>query len=283
LHIFTGKFNLLNLTDMKKSFFITGAALTLAVATLFMGGCGVAKRSSAATVDSVSLQLIGTYTGVLPCADCPGIRTRVDLGEGMTYTLRISYIDRKDTTYTSSGAFQWDATSGVITFDNKFLSQGLIAGDTIYVLTDGHKNAGPNAASYVLTKVDGRLVERYWKAIELFGNPVGPVNGGKQAYIVFRIDDNRYHGNAGCNNFMGSYRLLGNGRITFSQGAATMMMCIDMDTETKMMQVINTADSYVIRGGDGSGGASKGDTLVLIRARMAPLARFVAVDTMRVE
>jgi len=113
------------------------------------------------------------------------------------------------------------------------------------------------------------LVGKHWKLIELFGNQVILEEGRPEAYIVFNAEDNRFSGNAGCNRMSGSYELTGADRISFSQVAVTRMMCINgMDTEDQFLQVINTADSYII----------KNDTLILNRARMAPLARLVAVD-----
>ena len=135
----------------------------------------------------------------------------------------------------------------------------------LLVLTgcNGTKRTATNAA-----KVDRNLVEKYWKLIELYGNPVVyPVNFPKEAYIFFQIDGNRFYGDAGCNRILGSYQLTGGNRIILSPAASTMMMCIDMDVETKFLEVLKTADSYFVRN----------DTLTLNRARMAPLARLVAV------
>ena len=112
------------------------------------------------------------------------------------------------------------------------------------------------------------LVGKHWKLIELFGNPVIAENTPKEAYIIFNVDDNRFSGDAGCNRFSGSFQLKDPDRIVFSQTVSTRRMCINMDTEDKFLQVLNTADSYII----------KNDILILNRARMAPLARFVAVD-----
>ena len=116
---------------------------------------------------------------------------------------------------------------------------------------------------------DPGLTGKYWKLVELAGNPVTiGENMPKEAHIIFNAD-NRTNGNAGCNIFSGSYQLGGADRIAFSQVVSTRMMCINgMDVEDGFLQVLNTADSFIIRN----------DTLTLNRARMAPLARFVAVE-----
>lgn len=52
-----------------------------------------------------SLDYWGTYKGVFPAADCPGIETTLVLNRDNTFTLRSVYIDRKDATYDEKGVF----------------------------------------------------------------------------------------------------------------------------------------------------------------------------------
>jgi heat shock protein HslJ len=247
---------------MKTIMFIMGAA---AIA-LTLNGCNGTKRAATSAVQELS----GIYTGILPCADCPGIQTRVDINGDMTYKLQTRYIGKSDKTadvFNSSGKFKWNAADNTITFDNKLLGQCLSEGGMLYLLVDGKKEAGENAKNYVLMKVDTDLVEKYWKLIELYGNPVAAPVNGKEAHIIFEIDGNRFNGDAGCNRMLGTYQLTGGGRIILSPTATTLMMCLNMDVENKFLEVLKTADSYIIRN----------DTLSLNRARMAPLARFAAI------
>ena len=88
-------------------------------------------------------------------------------------------------------------------------------------------------------------------------------------YTILKKGTNPVQGNSGCNTFAGSFQLKEVKRITFSQIASTKMACLDFDMnlETQFLNVLNQADSYYI----------KGDTLQLIRDRMASLAIFQAV------
>ena len=134
------------------------------------------------------------------------------------------------------------------------------------------KNTNVNDAFSVTTVdnseniLDANLVEKYWKLTELFGEPVTSA-GGNEAHIIFKKEDNRITGKSGCNTFNGSFSLKTGNRISFSKTISTMMMCANMETETKMHQVLEMADNYTING----------DKLVLNKARMAPLARFEVV------
>ncbi|GHT46473.1 hypothetical protein FACS189440_04570 [Bacteroidia bacterium] len=114
---------------------------------------------------------------------------------------------------------------------------------------------------------ESTLTNKYWKLVELMGEPVVyPEGAANTAYISFKPDGS-VNGNLGCNTFSGSYTLKEGFRISFSKLANTQKMCLDMNIETKLVQVLQTADNYNLNG----------NQLILNRARMAPLARFEVV------
>jgi hypothetical protein len=49
------------------------------------------------SMDNFSTQLIGHYSGTLPCTDCPGITMELDLKEKAQYKSEIVYLERHDT------------------------------------------------------------------------------------------------------------------------------------------------------------------------------------------
>ena len=129
-------------------------------------------------------------------------------------------------------------------------------------------NNAESTENKTLANSDPNLVEKYWKLVELYGNPVVyGENNDKNAHIIFKVHDNQFNGNASCNTIIGTYELKGMNRISISTKVSTMKMCLDMETETKFLQVLEMTDNYTVRN----------DTLSLNRARMAPLARFAAV------
>ncbi|MBS1782660.1 MAG: META domain-containing protein [Bacteroidetes bacterium] len=112
------------------------------------------------------------------------------------------------------------------------------------------------------------LTEKYWKLVELNGTPIIWKEGWThEPQITFRSLDHRINGNGGCNTFFGTYQLGSGNSIHLSQMGATMMACPNMETETTFLQTLEKVDNYTV----------KGDTLMLNKARMAPLARFIAV------
>ena len=118
-----------------------------------------------------------------------------------------------------------------------------------------------------LTSTPSDLLETYWKLVELNGLPIPhPVDNQQTAFIQLLKEGNRLQGSGGCNTLMGTYELADGGRLKFSDVASTRMACKDMAVENGLHNVLQMTDNYVING----------NTLVLQKAKMAPLARFEA-------
>ncbi|MGM8363498.1 META domain-containing protein [Flavobacterium sp. ARAG 55.4] len=125
-----------------------------------------------------------------------------------------------------------------------------------------------NSTKKVKDDKTNAVTEKYWKLIEIRGQKVTADNFAKEPYLILKSTDNRVNGNGGCNSFSGEYELQKeSNRIAFFKIASTRMACIKPTVEEAFFQVLETADNYVI----------KNDTLQLNKARMAPIAKFVAV------
>ncbi len=111
--------------------------------------------------------------------------------------------------------------------------------------------------------------ETYWKLTELMGKPIVKSEGmTKDIHIILKKDGNRVQGFSGCNTILGQYELKEGNRIVFSGMASTMMACPDMSTEANFNKMLGAIDNYSING----------KTMSLSKAKMAPMARFEAVD-----
>lgn len=134
---------------------------------------------------------------------------------------------------------------------------------------NGKPVSGDMADRYILGKITDGISGKYWKLTEVMGKPVAFSEGAKkEAHILLHPSQNRVTGNGGCNGFFGTYQLSNNNKIQFSKMGSTQMYCEGgMETEAAFLKALQTADSYYLNN----------DSLQLNRARMAPLARFVAV------
>ena len=214
---------------------------------------------------------MGMYRGTLPCADCEGILTKVVLNQDMTYQKTMKYLGKEDTVFRQSGSFVWNDTEDEVTLeDEDQASRYRLKGDTLVQLdADGNRIEGELAGYYALGKVlyDPTIKEKYWKLIELNGQPVAMgEDQEREAHFILK-QDQRATGYSGCNGLSGTYYLDEGFRIQFTDLAATMSICPESEKEREFLDVLNTTDNY----------SHHGDTLTLNKARMAPLAVFEAV------
>ncbi|MCB2230169.1 copper resistance protein NlpE [bacterium] len=81
---------------------------------LLSAAVGVAALTTNCTPQQIStITPPATFSGLIPCADCPGIRQSVTLNEDSTFSLTRVYLearDGEDVTYETSGA--WHVVSG---------------------------------------------------------------------------------------------------------------------------------------------------------------------------
>ena len=214
-----------------------------------------------------SLDWEGVYTGTIPCADCEGIRTMINLSKDLTYVMETKYLGRSEEIFKSKGTFSWDKSGSIIIISGESGKQKYRVGENqLFVLdTDGNRISGNLEKNYILKKETNTLTEKYWKLIEINGKTVKPSE--KEAHIIFKEADNRIIGNSGCNSFAGGFELLPGNRISFSKIASTRMACMDMSIEDQLFNILSTVDNFSLSEG----------ILSLNRARMASLARFEVV------
>lgn len=219
-----------------------------------------------------SLDWHGTYTGVLPCADCEGLLTTITLGSDLTFKRSTIYKGKDEKAFEESGRFTWDKSGGSIKLEGiSNAPDRYLVGENKLVQLDleGKVIRGDLADMYVLQKVlppvkDPVLEGKKWKLVEINGKPVDFKGKMPDAFIFFDEAEQRINGFGGCNTFFGSYELREGNRVTFSKMGSTMMSCLNMETERALLKVLETADNYNV----------SETSLQLNKARMAPLARF---------
>lgn len=101
----------------------------------------------------MALEWAGTYEGIFPCADCPGIKTTITLHDDKTYKLVQDYMDNQEPE-TESGSFQFDESGSIISLMREATAQKykLVENAIIALDADGNEVTGELADSYILTK-----------------------------------------------------------------------------------------------------------------------------------
>ncbi|GAB0155224.1 copper resistance protein NlpE N-terminal domain-containing protein [Chryseobacterium sp. Alg-005] len=100
-----------------------------------------------------SLDWDGTYEAIVPCADCPGIKTSLTLNKDKTFNMTEEYIDRKSKNE-DRGTFEWDAAGSIITLNGKTAKYKYKVGENKLLQLDlaGNPIDGPNKDLYVFKK-----------------------------------------------------------------------------------------------------------------------------------
>ena len=110
--------------------------LLLGLIVLFLTACGnTAIHSDAPPPDPAhnsrnSLDWAGTYSGILPCADCVGIALRLSLSDDGEYQLSTQYQGRQDKAVINSGRFIW-------TYDGNHIQLDAAADHAFYAVREG--------------------------------------------------------------------------------------------------------------------------------------------------
>jgi copper homeostasis protein (lipoprotein) len=218
-----------------------------------------------------SLDWNGSYSGILPCADCEGIETTLKLDLNSTYVLITKYLGRKNSNeITKNGTFSWN--------ENTIVLHGIKKGEqpSIYKVEEnqlrqfdlsGKPITGGLAQSYVLSKNGNPMVEdKRWKLISLNGKAIDGTS--KTHYLIFHSKDNKIEAKANCNVLLNKYSIKNNLKLKIEPGVSTLMSCPD-NLEDDFKKVLFMVDNLSV--------SDDGKNLSLNKARMAPLAQFELV------
>ncbi|EMR01510.1 copper resistance protein NlpE N-terminal domain-containing protein [Cesiribacter andamanensis] len=232
------------------------------------------EAGEAADVSYQAVDWPGTYRGLLPCADCAGIETVMELNPDQTYVLTTRYEGKEAAMVQSQGSFHWNEAGTTLILENEEGADRptyykLGEGQLTQLDRQGQPIAGALADKYVLQKLDLALLNRFWRLAALNGRPLVPDPDRRQEpHIRLLLEGSRLQGHGGCNSLSGSYRLEGGNRLRFSQVASTRMACPNMEPEVQLHKVLEGADRYHL----------SGDSLQLLSPQGSPLALFVAED-----
>ena len=187
-----------------------------------------------------SVNWAGSYEGVLPCADCPGIKTRLTLKPDARYELSTQYLDRQPDPTVVTGKFFWNAGGNVITLEGSGQRYAVGEGRLLslgrnevpdwsraqnQVLKRVSTTAPPPAPAAALLQT---LEDHRWtlaSATDAQGQRIGAIVPIAARPFVFSFSGSRLHVQGGCNQLTGSYQLSPDGVLTGGGMASSMMAC----------------------------------------------------------
>jgi heat shock protein HslJ len=187
-----------------------------------------------------SLDWAGIYEGVLPCADCPGIKIQLTLNRDGTYERVMQYLERQVPAETVRGQFTWQASGNAITLDEHGDGQQYSVGEGRLSLLYRDSGRGmskvPNAVLTLVGQTAGRnslpqTLERYRWTLESTTDSqnrhIDMLPPGKDRPVVLSFSGNRLSIQGPCNRMMGAYQIDAAGQLTVRGGPASTMMGCD--------------------------------------------------------
>jgi uncharacterized lipoprotein NlpE involved in copper resistance len=114
----------------------------LAACVLGLAGCTTRSDVAAPSVPDPahssrnSIDWAGTYEGVTPCADCPGIRMRLTLQRDGRFELSTQYLDRQVAPQTVRGLFTWNVDGNTVTLEGAGAGRQFRVGEGRLLLLD---------------------------------------------------------------------------------------------------------------------------------------------------
>lgn len=256
----------------------------------------VSAHDSIAKADSIenvaahnaknSLDYIGTYKGILPCADCEGLETTICINENNTYNIKTHYQGKGEKVFEQKGTFSWNKAGNTIVLDEvKNGPSQYFLGENKLIQLDmsGKKITGELALQYILVKqpstttgietptienketVDLNSRMEAHTVIKKVNPAVGKVtlaetkwklmtlsgklvkqNGKKDYFIKLNSKDGLFSAYAGCNSISGSYVMPSAFGLSFSGVAMTEMACANMDVEKRFATMLGKVDRYTL-------------------------------------
>lgn len=97
------------------------------------------------------VDLVGGYTGIMPCADCDGIETLLKLNKDFTYLYSSKYLSKSDEVFVKDG--KWKYENNIITLEG--VDYKFKLGNSILWQLDlsGNDIGGELADNYKLEKI----------------------------------------------------------------------------------------------------------------------------------
>jgi uncharacterized lipoprotein YbaY/heat shock protein HslJ len=217
--------------------------------------------AASAGQESALQDLPATFTGTMPCADCPGIHYRLDLKPDHSFSSQMVY-DERDATFNDSGRWELADNGKMLVLQGKGKAAEKFSvrdADTLRKLDmNGNeivspfnydlKRASKAAPGESQSTADVSLENTHWNLTALGDAPISADSPQREAFLVLNPEQHRVSGSGGCNRLTGSYELNGD-QLKFGQMAGTMMMCSQgMDTEQRFLKSLGQVSKWKIAG-----------------------------------
>ncbi len=195
--------------------------------------------------------LPATFEGVIPCADCPGIRQRIQLQKDGRFRSRMTYLER-NRHFDEAGT--WAVEGATLVLTGKSTMRWAIQGPNAIAMLDQQGQPIVSANNYTLRRVKAAAIRRAtlvgprWLLTKIGDQAVTPAANARNPYLQF-AENGRLSGDGGCNRLTGAYKQDGQA-MTIGPVGRTMMACIGpaMETEQRFVGVLERVKTWSLAG-----------------------------------
>lgn len=198
-----------------------------------------------------SLAWWGVYTGILPCADCEGIKTRLVINRDSSFQKTSEFLGTEaDLVTADEGLFEWSEDGSSILMRGTEEKSMYQVGENRLILLDEERNPikTQEASPAELHKQfpDDRMENIRWIPVEIAGQTVDEsIEFHRPPSVLFSFNTSHIHGSGGCNTFFGGYKRDGYA-LEAKNIASTAMACTPelMDFEQALFGALNNVKSW---------------------------------------
>ncbi|MEQ8907968.1 MAG: copper resistance protein NlpE N-terminal domain-containing protein [Vicingaceae bacterium] len=214
-----------------------------------------------------SLDWKGTYRGILPCADCIGIQTKLTLNDDSSYQVQSFYLGKSNEINSKKGRYQFTDYGSTIVcrINNKIVSRYKVEENQLRPIGSHGEDQSEIADRHILRKNQSEIVDRYWVATEIMGESIKEIENGRQPFVQF-TSDNQFSASGGCNSMFGTFKIEKKRFIQFGEIAMSERACQKKHYDMELASALQKSRQFIL--------TEEGTKLQLIVGKAAPLAKF---------
>ena len=249
-----------------------GTTLVAAATAALLAVFPVASAATGATPPTMSPigPLPATFVGVVPCADCRGIRYQLDLLPNSRFAESIEYLrDGHDKGIELVQGIWWISPDGrKLTLDagsdaagDDMRSAWRVKDARTIRMLDQQGDSIASELNYELTRTDSLppvwpgpqpeflapLANTRWVPLRIGGDAVTVPAQQHEPWIMLDPKTRHVTGSGGCNRFTGRYDV-GVRTLRIRSLGVTRMMCPDLGSETAFLKTLNKTWGYRVAG-----------------------------------
>lgn len=187
----------------------------------------------------------GRYLASLPCNDCEGLVTMLQINEDLSYTKRYSYVGKSSEILEFKGSFDWTKEGEILRIGDPVLGERpeyyKIIPDGLLLLDNNlNEQTGENASRYKFNTLAINIHHKYWELTEMMGVNINGSLSNIEPSIQFSDSTQKVNGFGNCNSFFGQFELGNIHEIKISKIGSTRKSCPQLDQEQAYLQLLES-------------------------------------------